>query len=151
MIFFKFLYFLFFINVNNSFKLINHFNYRLNNKVLYMGCDYYIENNLCIYYNDNSKKYINLNRERGYYSDYSDFIMSVRDKVNNMSSWEKMKQYHLTPKAIPFLIYTNYSFTNMYLSNKYKEMIDFEIINNDYKSWDDIKEIVIEEERYERD
>ena len=30
-------------------------------------------------------------------------------------------------------------------------MIDFEIINNDYKSWDDIKEIVIEEIRYERD
>jgi hypothetical protein len=56
MIFFKFLYFLFFINVNNSFKLINHFNYRLKNKLLYMGCDYYIENNLCIYYNDNSKK-----------------------------------------------------------------------------------------------
>ena len=84
-------------------------------------------------------------------SDYDDFIMSVRDKVNNMSSYEKMKQYHLTPKAIPFLIYTNYSFTNIYLSNKYEEMIEFEIINNHYKSWGDIKEIVIEEKRYERE
>jgi hypothetical protein len=115
-----------------------------------MGCDYYIENNLCIFYNDNTSNSINLNRERGYYSDYDNFIMSIRDKSNNMSEWEKMKLYHLTPQAIPFLIYSNHSFNNEYLSTQYKDIIEFEMINNDYKTWDDIKNIIILEERYAR-
>jgi hypothetical protein len=95
--------------------------------------------------------HINLNRERGYYSGYDNFIMKIRDEANNMSEWEKMKEYHLTPQAVPFLIYTNNSFINEYLSRQYKEMVEFEIVNNDYKTWDVVKDIVILEERYERD
>jgi len=116
-----------------------------------MGCDYYIEHNLCIFYNDNTSNSINLNREKGYYSDYDDFIMSIIDKSNSMSEWEKMKLYHLTPQAIPFSIYSNHSFNNEYLSNQYKDIIEFEMINNDYKTWEDIKNIIILEERYARD
>jgi len=145
----NFFTFLLFINLHNSFKIINYIKYKTNN-IIYMGCDYYIETNLCINYNDNIRSYINLNRERGYYSDYDNFIMKIRDEANNMSEWEKMKKYHLTPKAIPFLIYTNNSFVHEYLSRQYKEMVEFEIVNNDDKSWDDVKDIVILEERYER-
>lgn len=143
--------FLFFINVYDSFKIVSYIKHKTNNIAMYMGCDYYIETNLCIYYNDNMRSHINLNRERGYYTDYDSFIMSIRDQANNMSEYKKIKEYHLTPQAIPFLIYTNNSFVNEYLSRQYKEMIEFEIINNDYKSWDDVKDIVILEERYERD
>ena len=142
--------FLFLINLYNSFKIINYIKNKKHNTI-YMGCDYYIETNLRIYYNDNMCSYISLDRERGYYSNYDNFIMKIRDEANNMSEWEKMKEYHLTPKAIPFLIYTNKSFVNEYLSNEYKKMIEFEIINNDNKNWDNIKDIVILEERYERD
>jgi hypothetical protein len=129
-------------------------NHKTNCIAIYMGCDYYIETNLCIYYNDNMRSHINLNRERGYYSDYDSIIMSIRDKANIMSEYKKMKEYHLTPQAVPFLIYTNNSFINEYLLRKYKGIVEFEIENNDYndyKTWDDVKDIVILEERYERD
>ena len=151
-----------FIFVMNLFPLFNSFyshkfiknmnkvNYKINNRI-YMGCDYYIEHNLRIYYNDETYNYINLNRERGYYSDYDDFIMNIRNEASGISRMEKMKQYHLTPRALPFLIYTNNTFINTYVSDQFKEMLEFEIINHDYKTWDDIKEIVILEERYERD
>ena len=153
MVFFRIFSFLFFVNsFVNSFKFVNHFSSKLNTKLnIYMGCDYYIEHNLCIYYNDNTSNSINLNRERGYYTDYDDFIMSIRDETSGMSEWKKMKQYHLTPKAVPFLIYENHSFVNIYVSDKYKAMLEYEMINHDYKTWDDIKDIVLQEERYERD
>jgi len=146
----RFLPFLFFINLYDSFKIVSYIKNKTNN-IIYMGCDYYIETNLCINYNDNMHSYINLNRERGYYSGYDNFIMKIRDEANNMSEWEKMKKYHLTPQAVPFLIYTNNSFVNEYVLRQYKEMVEFEIVNNDYKTWDEVKDIVILEERYERD
>ena len=67
-----------------------------------------------------------------------------------MSEWEKMKLYHLTPQAIPFLIYSNHTIIDTYLLNKYKYRLEFKMINNDYKTWNDIDKIVILEERYER-
>jgi len=119
-----------------------------------MGCDYYIEQNLWIYYNDNTCNCIQLSRKRGYYSDtdiYDKYIMNINIENSNLSEWEKIKQYHLTPIRIPILVYSNNTFSTIYLSNKYKEMLESEIINNYYKRWDDIKEIIILEERYERD
>jgi len=150
MIFFQILSFLFFMNLCNSFKFINDMNHKTYNK-LSMGCDYYIEHNLFIYYNDNTSSCINFNRQRGYYSDFDNFIMDIKSQDTKMSKWEKMKQYHLTPREIPYLIYSNHSFTNIYVSKQYKEMLEFEIINKDYKTWDDVTEVVILEERYERD
>ena len=147
----RFLPFLFFINLYDSFKIVSYIKHKTNNIAMYMGCDYYIETNLCINYNDNMRSHINLNRERGYYSGYDNFIMEIRDQANNMSEWEKMKEYHLTPQAVPFLIYTNNSICNEYLSRQYKQIIEFEIVDNDYRTWDEVKDIVILEERYERD
>lgn len=118
-----------------------------------MGCDYYIEQRLCIYYNDNTSYCISLDRERGYYSDtdiYDDFIMNSNIENSNLTEWEKNKQYHLTPKTVPLIIYNNHTFINIYVSNQYKAMLEFEMINNDYKTWNDIKDIVILEERYEK-
>jgi hypothetical protein len=113
-----------------------------------MGCDYYIEENLYIRYNDDTSNCIKLGRDRGYY--YDDFIMNMKYETENMTEWEKIKQYHLEPKAKPYLLYTNNSFTNMDVSDRYKEMINYAMVN-DKQNWDDIKEIVILEERYKRD
>ena len=114
-----------------------------------MGCDYYIEYNLCITYNDNTSNYVTLNRERGYYSDYDDFIMSITNENNGISEWEKMKEYHLMPRLSPQIIYSNNTFTNVYVSKQYREKIEIEMY--DFKSWDDIKDVVFLEQRYPRD
>ena len=55
--------FLYLIELSNSFNFIK---YKSNGKI-YMGCDYYIEQNLYIYYNDDSIEYINLQRNKAYY------------------------------------------------------------------------------------
>jgi len=143
MIFIKIFSFLFFINLHNSFKIINI--NRINRFKVFMSCDYYIEQRLCIYYNNNTSYCINLDRKRGYYTDtdiYDDFIENINIENSNLTKWEKNKKYHLTPKVIP--IYSNRTFTNIYLSNQY-------MINNDSKTWNDIKDIVMLEERNERD
>lgn len=145
-----FLLFLFFINVNNSFKIINYIHRKPHN-TLFMGCDYYIEKRLCINYNDNSSKYINIDRERGYYSDYNNYIIDPDIENSNLTEWEKIKKYHLMPSSIPVLIYTNNTFTDIYVSNEYKEILEHEMIYYDAKKWDHIKNIEILEKRYERD
>jgi len=143
--------FLLFANLYDSFKMVN-MNRMISHTRLSMGCDYYIEHNLCIYYNDNTTNCINLQRDRGYYYDnYDSYIINTQNQDAELSEWEKLKKYQLTPRIVPTVIYTNHSFTNTYVSNQYKEILEYEMINNDYKTWDDIKDIVIMEERYERD
>jgi hypothetical protein len=159
--------FLYLIELSNSFNFVksNSRIYKLN---IYMGCDYYIEQNLYIHYNDNSVEYINVEREKAYYTDMRDNLNIIneehdsieytnlqRDKYteiyNNLKlEWEKIKQAHLEPKEPPLLIYINHTFINEYLSNKYSHRLEFEMINNDYKTWDDINKIILLEERYER-
>jgi len=117
-----------------------------------MGCDYYIEKNLYIYYNDNSFNYINLKRDRVYYSDIinHDFSMSIKSPDSNLSELEKIKQYILIPKKLPFLVFSNDTFTNFYVCNKFKKMVEYEMKNNQNnqnKTWNDVKDIVILEER----
>lgn len=117
-----------------------------------MGCDYYIEQRLYINYNNNTSYCINLDRKRGYYTDtdiYDDFIENIKIENSNLTKCEKNKKYHLTPKVIP--IYSNHTFTNIYVLNQYKTILEFKMINNDYKTLDDINNIVMLEERYERD
>jgi len=120
-----------------------------------MGCDYYIEQNLWINYNDESRSYINLHRERGYYYDIHDedfdngLLSNYEDTSDSLR--EKLKTYHLKPRTEPFTIYANHTFTNVEYSHKYGEMLEFEMINHDYKTWHDINEIVVVEERFQRD
>ena len=124
---------------------------RKSNNIISMGCDYYIEDNLYIYYNDNGYNCIKLYRDRGYYYDiHDDFIMDMKYETENMTEWEKIKQYHLEPRAKPYLLYSNNSITDRIILYRYEKMINRAIIN-DNKNWDDINEIVILEERYERD
>ena len=54
-----------------------------------MGCDYYIEQRLCIY-KDDSSYYISLSRERGYYTDWDEFMINVNIENSNLTEWEKM-------------------------------------------------------------
>ena len=143
--------FLFFINLNSSFKFIN---YKLNNKT-YMktSCDYYIEQNLYIYYNDNKCNYINLYKDDAYYNDLyydDDFNMDILNDTSYMLRLEKIKQYHLVSKKSPILIYSDHTITDLYLFNKYKYKLEFKMVNDGYAKWSDVNKIVILEERYER-
>ena len=147
MIFYTFLSFIFFINLYDSLKFINFINRKLTNKVN-MGCDYYIENNMYIYYNDNTCNYINLKRYREYYCEIYDDDLNFDSKKTD--KLKKIKNYYLENRKNPSIIYTNNSFINISIMNSYKEMLDFEISNNDNKTWKDVKEIVILEERYEK-
>lgn len=134
---------LFSINLHHSFKITSYMNRK--SYKLFMECDYYIEQRLCIFYNDKSCYCMNLRRERGYYNEYDDF-MKINTQNSNLTEWEKIK--HLTPKES--LIYTNYSYINEYVAKKYGLMVEFEMIHNIDQNWCDIKDIVVYEERYER-
>ena len=150
MFFLKFLLFLFSINLHYSFKIISYASHKSHNKVFIMGCDYYIEQRLCIFYNDNSCYCMNLKRERRYFTDYDDFIMNINPQNSNLTEWEKIQQYHLTPNTSQVIIYKNHSYINEYVANKYEAMVEFEMIHNIDQNWADIKDIVVYEERYER-
>ena len=126
--------------------MISYTNHRSHK--IFMSCDYYIEQRLCIFFNDNSCDCMNLKRQRGYYID--DFIMNTNPQNSNLTEWEKIQKYHLTPNASPFLIYTNRSYINDYLANEYEAMVEYFVRLFIYKNLNDVKDIVIYEERYER-
>jgi 3-dehydroquinate dehydratase len=116
-----------------------------------MGCDYYIEKNLYIYYIDNSINYINLKKDRGYYYEITDDMVDIDFDAPSEQVRQRLKERHLEPVEMPCLIYSNHNFINDNVSNKYKMILEYEMMNHDYKTWDDIKNIVVMEERYERD
>jgi hypothetical protein len=109
---------------------------KIKNKA-FIGCDFYIEKRLCIFYNDNSCYCVNLQRERGYY----DFMES------NMTESEKIQKY-LTPNATQ-TVYINHKYINDHEANKYEAMVEFEMIHID-KNWDNIRNITVYERRYPR-
>lgn len=145
MFFLKLLLFLFSINLHDSFKMISYVNRKSPNK-LFMGCDYYIEKRLCIFFNDNSCDCMNLKREIGYYTDYDDFIMNINPQNSNLTEWGKNQKYHLTPTS-PLIIYTNGSYINVYLANEYESMVEYFVRLFIYKNLNDVKDIVVYEER----
>lgn len=126
---------------------MNYVNNKLPN-TLCMGCDYYIEHQICIHYNNNDYHCINLRRDKGYFSDLqNDFVINMDIENSNLTEWEKIKQYHLTPRAIPFTIYKNNKFVDIYVSDMYKEILESEMVIH---RWGDVKEIVVVEKRYKR-
>ena len=147
-------YFLFvcFINLCNSFTLINkqitpNFLSRCCRNKLNMGCDYYIDKNLNIYdYNDKIISYINLEHERGYY-----WFTSLLDEDEDGYDIE-LKQYKkdkLTPNMKPIVIYSNNKFNKLSFENKYKKTVENELkIFN--KTLNDVNKIIKIEDRYER-
>lgn len=151
--FFRLFLFLSLIYLHESFKMnfllynidnIAHF--RMKNK-LQMGCDYYIDKDLHIYfYNKNDYFLINLEHERGYFYEYP----YDPDEEDYEQIMNEMIKEQLQPRMKPIVIYSNNTFTKPHFENKYKTMIE-SVINNDlYKDWDDVKEIIKVEDRYLR-
>jgi hypothetical protein len=112
-----------------------------------MGCDYYIDKNLHIYYYNNKLfSSINLEHERGYY-----WFSSLLDEDEEGYDKE-LTQYikdALEPNMKPIVIYSNNTFHKLSFENKYKKIIDNEL-NLYNKTWNDINKIIKVENRYER-
>jgi hypothetical protein len=112
-----------------------------------MGCDYYIDKDLHIYYNnDIIFSNINLEHERGYYW----FTSSLdEDEDDYEIEYLRYTKEMLEPRMKPIVIYSNNSFNKLSFENKYKKLIENEI-NLINKKWSDINEIIKIENRYER-
>ena len=141
-----------FINLCNSFTVLNNKIYntflsqRYKHKIN-MGCDYYIDKDLYIYYyNDKIFSTINLEHERGYY-----WFMSILDEDEEGYDTE-LSQYikhKLEPSMKPITIYENTTFNKVSFENKYKKIIENELIIRN-KTWVDVNKILKIENRYER-
>ena len=138
-----------FINLCNSFTLINKKCFPIKNcrLKLKMGCDYYIDINLDIYnFNDKLISYINLEHEKGYF-----WFSSILDEDADGFE-EEYAQYIkaiLEQRMDPIVIYKNNAFLKLSFDNKYKT-----IIENHIKFYNmtlnDISKIIKTENRYER-
>lgn len=110
-----------------------------------MGCDYYIDTNLYIYYNnDNNRTDILLHHERGYF-----YEMNIdSDEEDYEEKTKKSIQEQLKPRMKPILIYENSVFCKPNFEEKYKDLILHHLPTD--KVWEDILKIVKKESRYER-
>jgi len=110
-----------------------------------MGCDYYIEKVLHIYYNNIDYFPIELCRDKGdYYYDFDIDDIDYEKKIN------EYKKNILTSQIEPIILYDNNRFKKISYEIKYKQLIENKI-NIYHKKWDDIIKIIKVEERYERD
>lgn len=147
-------YFLFisFMNLCNSFNLVNKqitpkfISRDIRNK-LNMGCDYYIDKDLRIYdYNNREFSYINLEHTKGYYWFGSSFD---EDDDRHEKEFEIYKKQVLEPRMNPIVIYSNNTFHKLSFEDKYKKIIEAEIKMFN-KTLNDVNKIVKIENRYER-
>lgn len=145
----NYLLFIGFIHLTNSFMIKQNIPifFRNNNLKLNMGCDYYIDKSLYIYDYDNiAFSSINLERNRGYYTDY---FLSDEDEDSYDEDYNEYIKRHLEPSMKPIVIFTNNTFRKLSFEKKYKKIIDYELnLNN--KTWNDVNIIIKKEERYER-
>jgi hypothetical protein len=112
-----------------------------------MGCDYYIEKELQIYYhNETIFSYIILQRDQGYYW-FSSALDEDEDGYEREFA-EYMKQ-ELEPRMKPILIYENNTFQKSSFERKYTQMIEHDL-HLSKKTWTDINKILKIENRYER-
>ena len=106
-----------------------------------MGCDYYIQKVLRIYFEDDYLCCI-VGSERGYYMDlYDEDEEDYELKVN-----EYTKEC-LTPKMEPIILY-NGSFNKSSYETKYKSIVE-NFMNDCGKKFSDITKIIKIEDRYE--
>jgi hypothetical protein len=113
-----------------------------------MGCDYYIDKNLCVYdQNDIQISYINIEHERCYYNFVS---LLDEDEDGYETEFSTYIENLLNKEMKPIVIYGNNTFNKLSSEIKYKRMIEEEIkLFN--KSWNDISKIIKTEYRYERE
>jgi hypothetical protein len=110
-----------------------------------MGCDYYIEKLLRIYFDNAEFLDIELEKEKREYNYYYD--------EDEEDYEEKVKEYInrcLTPEMEPIVIYRNHTFNRPLFETKYKTLIENKIAEHG-KKWENIVSVVKEEERYKRE
>jgi hypothetical protein len=122
-------------NSNNYLRKLN----------LDMECDYYIDKNLYIYYDNNDYTLFNLRRIKGYYN--LDFL--YQNAYNYDKQLEEYKKEILNVYTEPIIIYNNNSFTKLNFYNKYEHIISL-LLEREKKEWNEIKEVIKIEERYVR-
>ena len=107
-----------------------------------MGCDYYIQKMLRIYFEDD---YLNclLDRERGYY-----FNIYDEDEEDYETKVNEYRRKCLTPKMESILIYNN-QFNNSTYETKYKSIVE-NFMKDCGRLFSDITKIIKLEVRYER-
>jgi hypothetical protein len=112
-----------------------------------MGCDYYIDKDLQIYYYDDGEvSYINLEREKSYYW----FISTLdEDEDGYDDEFAEYIKQTLEPSMKPIVIYSNNTFHKLSFENKYKQMIECDI-NRFNKTLNDVEKIIKVENRYQR-
>lgn len=143
--------FTYLIHLCNSFSLLTKMNpiiySRKFSSKINMGCDYYIDKNLNIYdYNNNLLSLINLEHNRGYFSNYS--FLDEDEEGYNDDILENIRR-QLEPDMKPIEIYSNNKFNKLSFEIKYKFLVECELNACNYK-WDDVNVIIKTEERYER-
>lgn len=108
-----------------------------------MGCDYYIQKILRIYFEDNDYLSFVVDRERGYYFNiYDEDEEDYETKLN-----EYIKEC-LTPKMDPIIIYDN-QFKNSTYETKYKSIVE-NFMKDCGRLFSDITKIIKVEVRSER-
>jgi len=109
-----------------------------------MGCDYYIQKLLRIYFEDDDYLSFVVGTERGYYIDiYDEDEEDYERKINDY-----IKEC-LTPKMKPIIIYNNGVFNKPTYETKYKYIVE-NFMNDCGKKCSDITKIIKIEDRYER-
>ena len=150
MLILNYVLFVCFINLCNSFTLkqiSTNFLSRYRRNQLNMGCDYYIDKDLQIYYYDDGEvSYINLEREKSYYW----FISTLdEDEDGYDDEFAEYIKQTLEPSMKPIVIYSNNTFHKLSFENKYKQMIECDI-NRFNKTLNDVEKIIKVENRYQR-
>jgi hypothetical protein len=110
-----------------------------------MDCDYYICKVLNIYFNDIDFLSIEIYKDKAYYQ--YNFNIDDKDYKKKINEY---KIYILIPKIEPIILYENDKFLNSSFEKKYKIIVEIYLINNN-KKWKDIKKIIIDEKRFERE
>lgn len=111
-----------------------------------MGCDYYIQNELHVYFEDEDYSSLEVEREcRGCYYDDNVFDESKEDYETKVNEYIKEC---LTPKMKPVVIYDN-NFNKPLYEIKYKPIVE-NFMKDCGKKISDITKIIKVEVRYER-
>ena len=109
-----------------------------------MGCDYYIQKVLRIYFEDDDYLCFVIGTERGYYMNiYDEDEEEYETKLN-----EYLKEC-LTPKMEPIILYNNGAFNKSTYETKYKSIVE-NFMKDCGKVFSDITKIIKVEDRYER-
>ena len=83
-----------------------------------MGCDYYIQKLLLIYFSDNEYLGMELEREKVYFGK----INLDEDEDDYEQKYNEYIKDVLTPKMEPIIIYDNNSFNKLLSKEKYKTL-----------------------------